>query len=61
MLIQNFNCKKCTKRNVCKYMEVETPEIVSKVETKIDNEYCPPIITFTVYCGEFQKEYLAAD
>ena len=55
MLIKNFNCNNCTKENVCKYKEIETPEIISKVEGKIDNEYCPPIINFTVSCKEFQK------
>lgn len=58
MLIKDFNCDNCTKRNVCKYKEVETPEIVSKVENKIDNEYCPPIINFTVSCEEFYHQYL---
>jgi hypothetical protein len=58
MLIKNFDCNNCIKQNVCKYKEIETPEIISKVENKIDNEYCPSIISFTVSCKEFQKEFL---
>lgn len=57
MLIKNFDCNTCTKENVCKYKEVETPEIILKVETRINNEYCPPIINFTVSCEEFQKKF----
>jgi hypothetical protein len=53
MLIKNFDCNNCTKENVCKYKEVETPEIISKIEDKIDNEYCPSIINFEVFCKEF--------
>lgn len=55
MLIKNFDCNNCIKGKVCKYKEVETPEIISKVEGRIDNEFCPPIINFTVSCKEFQK------
>lgn len=55
MLIKSFDCNICTKENVCKYKEIETPEIISKVETRINNEYCPSIINFTVSCKEFQK------
>ncbi len=58
MLKKTFDCDNCTKANVCKYKEVETPEIISKVEGKIDNEYCPSIINFVVSCKEFQKEFL---
>lgn len=46
------------KKNVCKYKEIETPEIISKVEERIDNEYCPSIINFVVSCKEFQKTFL---
>ena len=56
MLIKSFDCNNCTKENVCKYKEIETPEIISKVEARIDNEYCPSIINFTVSCKEFQKK-----
>ena len=56
MLIKSFDCNNCTKENVCKYKEIETPEIISKVSTRIDNEYCPSIINFTVSCKEFQKK-----
>ena len=56
MLNKNFDCNNCTKENVCKYKEVETPEIISKVETRINNECCPSIIKFTVFCTEFQKK-----
>lgn len=55
MLNKNFDCNNCIKKSVCKYQETETPEIILKVETRIDNEYCPPIINFTVSCKEFQK------
>lgn len=55
MLVKNFNCEECVKKNVCKYKEVETPEIVSKIKDKIDNECCPPVINFVVSCKEFQK------
>jgi len=58
MLIKNFDCNNCTKGNVCKYKEVETPEIVSKIKGKIDNECCPSIINFVVSCEEFQKNIL---
>ena len=58
MLIKNFNCEECTKKTVCKYKEIETPEIISKVENKINNEYCPSIINFIVSCKEFQKDFL---
>ena len=57
MLIKNFDCNNCAKANVCKYKEVETPEIITKVETKT-NEYCLPIINFTVSCKEFQKKII---
>ena len=53
MLINNINCNACVKKNVCKYKEIEVPEIISKVENKIDNEYCPLIIDFTVFCKEY--------
>jgi hypothetical protein len=56
MLIKSFDCNNCIKENVCKYKEVETPEIISKVENKIDNECCPSIINFAVSCKEFQKK-----
>ena len=56
MLIKNFDCNNCIKKEVCKYKEVETPEILSKVEGRIDNTYCPPIIDFIVTCKEFQKK-----
>lgn len=56
MLIKNFDCNSCAKANVCKYKEIETPEIITKVETRINNEYCPSIIDFTVSCKEFQKK-----
>ena len=56
MLIKNFNCNKCTKRNICKYKEIETAEIISKVEGKLDNEYCPPIISFSAFCKEYQRQ-----
>lgn len=58
MLIKDFNCDNCIKRNVCKYKEVETPEIILKVENRINNEYCPTIINFTVSCDEFYHQYL---
>ena len=48
MLIKNFDCNNCAKANVCKYKEVETKT----------NEYCPPIINFTVSCKEFQKKII---
>lgn len=56
MLIKNFHCENCTKEKVCKYKEVETPEIISKVEGRIDNEYCPPVISFMVSCKEFKMK-----
>ena len=56
MLIESFDCNNCTKENVCKYKEVETPEIISKVKCRIDNADCPPVINFTVSCIEFQKK-----
>lgn len=56
MLIKNFNCEDCTKKNVCKYKEIETPEFISKVENKIDNECYSSVINFTVSCEEFQKK-----
>lgn len=55
MLNKKFNCNECVKRKVCKYKEVETPEIILKVEGKIDNEYCPSIIKFSVLCEEFVR------
>ena len=58
MLIKSFDCDYCTKRNVCKYKEIETPDVISKTEKKINNECCPSIIKFTVSCEEFQKEFL---
>ena len=58
MLIKNFNCEECTKKNVCKYKEIETPKIISKVEDKINNECCPSVINFSVSCKEFQKIFL---
>ena len=58
ILIKNFDCNICMKENVCKYKEIETPEIISKVENKIDNECCPPVIKFTISCEEFQKDFL---
>lgn len=55
-LIKNFDCNICIKEKVCKYKEIETSEIISKVKTRIDNEYCPPIIKFSVSCKEYQKK-----
>ena len=55
-LIKNFDCNICIKETVCKYKEIDTPEIISKVSTRIDNEYCPPIINFSVSCKEYQKK-----
>lgn len=52
----NFDCNNCKKVNVCKYTEIEVPEIISKVENKIDNEACPEIIEFYVVCREFEKK-----
>ena len=51
----NFKCEECKKRKVCKYAETETPEIVSKVSNKIDNECCPEIIEFYVICTEYER------
>jgi len=57
-LIKNFNCDNCIKKNVCKYKEVEVPEVISRVETKLDNQvYDENIIIFSVSCKEFQKEF----
>lgn len=53
---KNFNCEECRKVNVCKYTEIEVPEIISKVENKIDNEFCPEIIEFYVVCREFERK-----
>lgn len=52
----NFECEDCKKYNVCKYAEIEVPEIISKVEGKIDNESCPEIIEFYVTCKEFDRK-----
>ena len=52
----NFECENCKKYNVCKYTEVEVPEIISKVEGKLDNEFCPDIIEFYVVCKEFERK-----
>lgn len=51
----NFDCNNCKKINVCKYTEIEVPEIISKVENKIDNESCPEIIEFYATCSEFDR------
>ena len=51
----NFDCNNCKKVNVCKYTEIEVPEIISKVENKIDNEACPEIIDFYAICSEFDR------
>ena len=56
MLNKTFDCNNCIKGKVCKYKEVEIPEIISKIKDKIDNECCPPIIDFTVSCKECQKK-----
>ena len=32
-LIKNSNCDNCIKKNVCKYKEVEVPEVISRVES----------------------------
>jgi hypothetical protein len=53
----NFKCEECKKRKVCKYTEIETPEIISKVSSKIDDEYCPEIIEFYVTCTEFERAF----
>ena len=53
---KNFNCEECKKINVCKYTEIEVPEIISEVENKIDNESCPEIIEFYVVCKEFERK-----
>ena len=53
MLNKTFDCNNCIKGKVCKYKEIETPEILSKINGKIDNECCPHIISFTVICKEF--------
>lgn len=57
-LIKNFNCDNCIKKNVCKYKEVEAPEVISRVEGRLDNQvYDEDIIVFSVSCKEFQKEF----
>lgn len=56
---RNFDCGECRKVNVCKYTEVEVPEIISKVETKVNNEFCPNVIEFYVFCKEFERKPLA--
>lgn len=57
-LIKNFNCDNCIKKNVCKYKEVEVPEVISRVETRLDNQvYDEDIIIFSVSCKEFQKGF----
>lgn len=56
MLVKNFDCNNCTKENVCKYREVATPEIVSKVENKINSELCPTVIFFVVFCKAFKEK-----
>ena len=57
----NFECENCKKYNVCKYTEVEVPEIISKVEGKLDNEFCPDIIEFYVTCKEFERKIKTRD
>ena len=57
-LIRNFNCDNCIKKNVCKHKEVEVPEVISRVEGRLDNQvYDENIIIFSVSCKEFQKEF----
>ena len=58
---KNFNCEECKKRNVCKYTEIEVPEIISKVEGKLDNESCPDVIEFYVTCTEFERKVKIRD
>lgn len=54
-LIKQFDCDKCTKKRVCKYKDIEVPEVVSRVEGKLDNQvYNEDILKFYVCCSEYQ-------
>ena len=55
-MIFNFNCEDCIKQSVCKYADMEVPEILSKVNNKLNNEYCPPNLLFKVECIEFYEK-----
>ena len=57
-LTKQFDCDICTKNIICKLKEVEVPEVISRVETKLDNQvYDENIIIFSVSCKEFQKKF----
>ena len=56
-LTKQFNCDICTKNNVCKFKEVEVPEVISRVEGRLDNQvYDEDIIKFYICCLEFQQK-----
>ena len=48
-----FNCKECIHQKVCQEGADIVPELINKVESRIDNEYCPSMIEFQVVCQEF--------
>ena len=58
---RNFDCGEYRKVNVCKYTEIEVPEIISKVEGELDNESCPEVIEFYVTCKEFERKVKTRD
>ena len=56
-LTKKFDCDICTKNIICKLKEIEVPEVISRVETKLDNQvYNEDIIKFYVCCSEFQQK-----
>ena len=56
-LIKQFDCDICTKNIICKLKEIEVPEVISRVEGKLDNQvYNEDIIKFYVCCSEFQQK-----
>ena len=61
-LIKQFDCDICTKNIICKLKEVEVPEVISRVEGRLDNQvYDENLIIFSVSCKEFQKEFREKD
>lgn len=57
----NFECKDCTKYNVCKYTDNEVPEVILNADNAISNEPCPEIIEFYVTCKEFERKVKVRD
>ena len=53
--INFFNCENCTHKNVCKHIEIDVPEFMSRITGCIDNfSYDKSYLHIQIICEEFQ-------